>query len=109
MRSPLRRSALRDMTQDNYTSPLQRKRKLKKQVSFAEHDTSNIFLISPKKNSATGSSSNSENTAVNLDGSPPPYEQIADFITNRRGLFSRVSGSADTFHDAKSSFSHSLR
>eukprot|EP00116_Pleurobrachia_bachei_P015336 sb/3475598/ len=72
-RSPLRRSALRNVTQDRSV----RKRRLKKQVSFAEVlDRTEIFERSLQ--------------------SPPPYEQIAAQITNRRH---------DEFFDARGSFS----
>ncbi|XP_063676556.1 uncharacterized protein LOC134812883 [Bolinopsis microptera] len=100
--SPLRRSALRDVTQDN-TSPTGCKRKLKKQVSFVEHNESNIYLYTPAPCTPQ------QCAASNMVHSPPPYEQIAGLIANRkragRGSFNR----SDQFIDATSSFSHNIR
>ena len=48
-----------------------------------------------------------DNEAVcsNVVHSPPPYEQIASYITNRN----RGNKRSDQFFDARSSFSHSIR
>ena len=96
--SPLRRSALRDVTQDN--SPTGRKRKLKKQVSFVEHNVSDIYLYTP----CTSQSLND-----NMVHSPPPYEQIAGLITNRKRTGTGNLNKSDQFFDAASSFSRSIR
>ncbi|KAL5264117.1 hypothetical protein ACHWQZ_G005258 [Mnemiopsis leidyi] len=97
--SPLRRSALRDVTQDN--SPSGRKRKLKKQVSFVEHNESDIYLYTPAP------SQNVRSPASLIVHSPPPYEQIADLITNRKRHVNM--NRSDQFFDAASSFSRNIR
>ena len=98
--SPLRRSALRDVTQDN--SPTGRKRKLKKQVSFVEHDESDVYLYTPAPNTELPCNDN-------LVRSPPPYELIAGRITNRKRTGTGNLNRSDQFVDAASSFAHNIR
>ena len=67
-RSQLRRSALRDISQQERS--YKQKRKLRKQVSFAENENSTMYLYSPQP-------------SFDAEASPPDYHTIAKRIVNR--------------------------
>ena len=67
-RSSLRRSALRDISQQERS--YKQKRKLRKQVSFAENENSTMYLYSPQ-------------SSFDVKASPPDYHTIAKRIVNR--------------------------
>jgi hypothetical protein len=71
------------------------------QVSFLEHNESEVFLYTPAPRALQGN--------YNVVNSPPPYEQIAGLITNRKRTGNVNLNNTDEFFDAASSLSHGIR